>query len=343
MMSQITTQRKELSIGRALTSGILTYGWHFGEVCRLLLYEFALRLTALVPLLFLLRGAFLPALLLSVSAFVFVVLPARQSAADAMQSCLCGATLFNRKLYRGRVSYIGRVGHGLLSALFISLWLLPWLTLLGVVGVWLYGLYKPAETISGTNDVFTLLKTFFDVLKMEPLKLSEFFDTIVAILHGTADNAAILRILPHLLVIGAAGLILSLVVALAFHSGARHQHPYGRPYYRSFTFRLRTMLVWLLSALPIFLCLAAALFSLWPYVSSLIATLKSLSLSLPPVPVSTLLGVSIPLLLAALLQPLHSLIVGAWVCQARRGDGDETGEDPDPDEEEAPVLQWKEV
>ena len=308
--------KQRLSIPAALRDGCRVYVKRWREVLLLLLYEFVLRLAALTPLLFLTAADLRPLALLCIPMYALIVLPARQSTADAMQESLAGGPLFGERLRHGRVPYVRRVGHGLKHALWIFLWTAPWILMLSGVGVWLYRLYKPTETVVGTSDVFTVVKSFFDTLREdEPVSLRIVLETVLAMFTGAADNTSVLRVLPQLLALPAAGLFASLMIGMAFHSAGRHEAPYDSAHLRFHSARGRTMLVWLLSVLPVLLCLAVAALCAGVYLMGVIRSLKQLQLSLPPMPLLPALGIVVSLLLAVVLQPLHSLIVGAWVRQ----------------------------
>ncbi|MBR4458836.1 MAG: hypothetical protein IKS31_07755 [Clostridia bacterium] len=307
-------ERKQPRIRDAFRNGWTVYRTHWGEAMRLMLYEGVLRLAVPVPLLFLLSPSLRWLALLSVPLFCLAVLPARQSAADAIQQSLDGGPLFNERLYRGRVPYGKRVLHGLKHALWMLLWVLPWLLCACGVGVWLYRLFKPAEIAVGTNDVITILNTFMETIKDKHfVSLGEFFGTVGAMLGGTADNGSVMRILIPLLVVPVAGFVLSALVGFAFHSPSRHLYPYRAEGKHIRVERIRSMLVWLLASLPIIAALAVEMLVLYLYVRGIFAQLKQLQLSLPPLSLPlALLGVAC-LAAAVILKPLQALIVGAWV------------------------------
>jgi len=211
-----------------------TYRAHPGQCLGFVLVQFALRLIVLLPLLFLLvtdpAHRWMRELAwLCVPAFVFIVLPARQSAAFAMKRLLAGeGDLFAPDLLCCGASYGLRLWRGLKRLLLMLPWCVPL-----AAGV-LYAGIRMNGTIAGETDGLSLIVAIGDLG------------------GGNTVRGALM------LAAAFALLLLILLTGLAFYSGARHEEAWGSRRIVLMRNRMRTIGVWF-AGLALLLPFAAAL------------------------------------------------------------------------------------
>ena len=183
-----------MKFSSVLRRAFAVYREHFRALMMTLLLELVLRAIALAPLLFLAAPQTRPLALCCVLLAVFIVLPARQNAALAMQDALSGGSPFSLRLI-SMENYGRKLAHGLLSALRMILWGAPL-----IVGL---ALARWAWSGGGSFDGFTLLRTI-----------------------RTFGGDDLFRGMAYLAVIYLATLI-PLLIGCAFHSGDRHAAALG--------------------------------------------------------------------------------------------------------------------
>ena len=203
------------TISAAWKDALKVWRSQFGGMLLFTLFQLVLRLIALCPLLFLAAGKLQasyyltnPVAVLSENPvrwcfllcplfYVFLILPARQSAAEAMQGALSGEPVFSIRMAFGGASYGQKLLRGLKTACFILLWAVPVLALLAWTARQFSG------TDAGENDFITQLNKLMDFGGGD-------------IVRGIVNAFLVL-----------AGAMVPLMFGCAFHSGSRHEWALG--------------------------------------------------------------------------------------------------------------------
>lgn len=283
-----------------------TYRENPGQCVGFILVQFALRLAVLLPLLFLLANRdgerWMRWLVwLWVPAFIFIVLPARQSAAFAMKRLLDGeGRLFAPDLLSCDGCYRTRLLNGLKTLPLTLPWFLP------LAAGCFYAILNLNGTQAGKTDGLTLMVNITNLGRGDPVR-------------GAVMVAAIFLLL---LFIGLAG--------LGFQSGRRHENARdSKPALRG---RGRTVLLWFSGLLLVVPFAAVLAFLLYRYAkSSDLATFATDMLSMlasGQLPLPGRHALAAVAALAALLLPvipLKSLLTAARVA-ILHGDVDEAGQ-----------------
>ena len=202
-------------ISTAWKDALRVWKGQFGGMLLFTLFQLILRLIALCPLLFLSVGQprwtnyvtnpvavlsevpYRWLILLCPVLYLLLVLPARQSAAEAMQDALEGKPVFSPRMVFGGATYGQKLIRSLKTAFFMLLWALPFLALLG----WTAQQFGGNE--AGFSDGLTQLS-----------RLNDF---------GGGD---IVRGIVYAMLILMAT-TLPLFLGCAFHSGRRHEWALG--------------------------------------------------------------------------------------------------------------------
>lgn len=270
------------------------YRRHWGALMLTLLLELVLRCVALTPLLFLAASQTRYLALLCVPLWLLIVLPARQNAAEAMQSTLeTDESPFSVALISSD-NYKTKLLRGLAATLRMLLWCMP--LIVGVI-LALWAFY-------GSVDGFTMIR-------------------MISRLGGGIRQG-----IQRLLIIYLLTLIPPLL-GCAFHCGARHGAALGRPK-ATRGHHLRLMLVWLSSLVTFVPFLVATGIAGSSYLRSVIDTVKGFlstfsSLSIPN-PGQTLILVAVfAVVLLLPLIPLHSLIPAVYMNAAAQADAEKAG------------------
>ena len=192
----IREKAPKISLMRALVDAMKTAFGHPGDTIRFFLTEICLMLICLAPMLLLVELPFWYPAALTGLCWLVLANPARVNAAAAMQDSLGEGSVFSARL--ADPSGSGRKAwHGFVRAILLGLWAVP----LAIGLNYAYRLYKGEDDMDG----FKLLQTVQD--------------------YGGGDVKDGIRYLA--LILG--GLVLILLIGLAFHSGARHALALGNP------------------------------------------------------------------------------------------------------------------
>ena len=122
-----------------------------GEAVDFMLIQIVCRVICALPCLFLFTDHLKYLALISPVLFVFLLLPMRQNAAGCMQKALNGGSLFSMDLI-GTEGYWKKLLQGLISAGYLFLWALPFLTTTVYVVRVIFG-----NTVVGQTDVISVL------------------------------------------------------------------------------------------------------------------------------------------------------------------------------------------
>lgn len=260
------------------------YTASFGDTLKFLLIEACLTMICLAPLLCLSSASLAPFAWASLLLWLFVMLPARMNAAEAMADSLAGGSLATVRLISGE-RYGRKLLCGLKRVCFLMLWGSP------LIAFFLVG----RSFYSGQVDTFTLLRMIKNDL-------------------GGGDQMRGI----YVLLLAAAAALLLLIAGCAFHSGARHAWAQGNPalvrgHHGGV---LRAWLISLVSVLPL---LAAVLWVIFRYMPALrdLTGLLMKTASLPETK-ETLLILAAGAVLTLPLLPLRSLIHAAYVDGLKR-------------------------
>lgn len=226
----MTTSPPKPRIGGSIKKAWLAYGRHFDQALLFMLWQLALRLAVLVPLIFLFMKGYKPWALMCIPLYILLVIPARRNAASAYRDLLHGGSLFSPVLGLGSQGY----GKALSSGLKTGLWALIWAIPLLAVAILIALRYFASSGVDGYNDVVTI-GSQLDALGGG--------DWILGVLY---------------LLAGIAALLLLVVVGMAFHSGARHDWAHGGRRIRGMHGRWGVLVTWL-TGLALFIPLALAL------------------------------------------------------------------------------------
>lgn len=239
--------------------------------------------------LFLADGGFRWGALLCVPAFILLLLPARQNAADTMQDALSGGSLRSIRLV-STANYGGKLRAALFRTLFVLLWALPLIALVVVVRV----------VMSGSTDGFTVMRT------------------IMSFGGGKLVNGAV-----YLLLILAAALVI-LIIGLGLAAGGRHLYALGsgrilcrKPW--------KQLLCWLLASLiallPLLITIAVNVLRYLPALQNLSSVLMGRA-DLPSGRI-TLILLGVGALLSLPLLPFRSLVTAVFVRGTEKESKDE--------------------
>ena len=261
-----------------------------------LLFQLAVRLMALCPLLFLAEPKLRWLALLSPVLLVLLVLPARQAAAETMQEALRGQPLFSPRMALGGASYKTKLVRGLKNAACILLWSLPLIVYTG----WIVSYFLPKEhVVSGDGDIMTLMMQ------------------LISFGGGNMDTGIL-----YLALIGIATL-LPVAFGAAFHSGRRHEWALGEkrlvPGHRGYV-----LLCWLMGLAALVPCLLVVGGVAADYVIRFLDALHSMALGglkLPSIKQRILPLAAGLVLLGLPALPLRSLVTAAGVSELK-GDAD---------------------
>ncbi len=274
-----------MSISKAIGKAWRAYTASFGATLRFLAVEGCLTLICLAPLLSLTDAALAPAAWAALVLWVFLMLPARMNAAQAMRDAFRGGSLGGRAL-GSLAGYGGKLVFALKRVGFLLLWSAPLIALAILFRI----------HFAGEVDSFTVLRMVKNDL-------------------GGGDQ------LTGLLVVAAAlvAALLILMFGCAFHSGARHAFAQGDPRLvrRRHGKVLGAWFASLLAILPMLIAVVCVVFRYLPAVSDLNGLLMGTS-DLPDTR-GTLLILGAGAVLTLPLLPLRSLIPAALVDGLKEG------------------------
>ena len=272
-----------MTVKRALKEAWALYRAHPGDMFLFMLLQIAIRLIALCPLLFLFAPGLRFCALLCVPLWVLIVLPARQRAAEVMQTAIRGGSIFAKRLLIGP-DWGKHVLQGVKMTLFLLLWLLPFLAAAAVI-VYCY---------TGPVDVTIPLKWIKDSLGGGDL------------MNGIVPFALIFL-----------STLIPFVVGLAFHSGRRHERALSdRRFLRR---RHGVMAAWFAGLITLLPFLAATAFTLVRYLMSVLNAVVTMfnnfedKVTLPDPGSQALLVAGAFVVLLLPLLPLKSLITACYV------------------------------
>ncbi len=273
------------------------YRGHWSQCMGFILVQFALRLMVLTPLLFLLANGegerWLRWLVwLCVPAFVFIVLPARQSAAFAMKRLLTGeGRLFAPDLLCCGGGYWQRLRNGLISLPLMLAWCAP------LIAGFVYAVRTMNGNQAGESDGLTQINNLIRLGNGDPVR-------------GALYVAAVFLLM-----------VLCAMAGFAFHSAARHERAWGRKAVVAFRSRMGTVGVWF-AGLALFVPYAVVLAYLFyhyarnpdimTFAADMLAMLNRGQLPLPGKHALAALAATAVLLLP--LIPLKSLLTAARVA-----------------------------
>ena len=276
---------KKMTIRKAFADAWRVVAGDFGGALMATFLELVLRLIVTLPLLFLADAKLRLLALLSVPLFIFITLPARQNAAEAMQHSLRGMPLFSKRLAFGGAPYGRKLLRGLKTGACLLVWSLP----LIAVGIWVGRLYFAGNT-AGLNDGFTLM-----------MNLTQFGG-------GELERGVIYVALI------AAGLVLIVLFGCAFHAGRRHEWALGAQ--RVVPGRRGGLILCHIAAEATLLpAIAAGVWGIMGYLRQYLHGLKSLTggFALPPMSAHVMIGLIAAVVLLIPAIPLRSLITAAYV------------------------------
>ena len=269
-----------MKISSAFAAAKNQYKQHFPSVAAFLVIELCMVLTTFCFALFLTGQGFMPWLsLLCVPAFLLLLVPARQNAADAMQDALGGGVLNSFRLVSTE-NYGKKFSRGLLRVLILLLWAAPLIALFVIARV----------SMAGSTDGFTVMRA------------------IMNFGGGKLVNGMV-----RLLLILLAALLIFLF-GLGLNSGARHLQALGnnrllckKPW--------KNLLCWLLASLvtmiPLFIAIGVNVVRYLPVLKDLAAVMTGKQ-DLPSTRL-TLIIIGVGALLTMPLLPMRSLITAAFV------------------------------
>lgn len=187
--SLVTEKDPRIRIWKAFKKAFRVGGQQLGGVIRFLAVETCVMLICLAPMLFLLEKSVWFLAGLTVPMWILLMNPVRMNAAAAMQDAMNGEKLFTTRLLETE-GWWSKVWSGIRRMLCLIVWAAP----LAAGIVYAFRLYKGADDMDG----FTLLQSIQD--------------------FGGGD------VKTGILYIGliTGGLVMLLIIGMAFHSGARH-------------------------------------------------------------------------------------------------------------------------
>ncbi len=259
------------------------YRAQWPEMMVLALVRLAMDLISAAPLLLMIANETRPFALLCLPLIVLLVLPLRQSAADALQRALNGEKNFAACLAWQR-DYQQKLLRGIKQTLLMLLWAAPFLA----VTSWAAWLYS-AEGVQGETDAVTLM------LKVSSLGGGD-------LLRGAAVAVGLYALT-----------LLPLLCGLAFHSGTRHAWALGD---RSILAGHRggVMRLWLTELVVFVPFLLALLLLLAGYMPALVAAFKTFAFDTLPSPKRLALeAFAASLVLLLPLLPLRALVTAAYL------------------------------
>lgn len=266
---------------------------------KFLIVELCVFLITLTPLLFLSGGGLNLLALLIVPLFIFLLIPARQNSAFAMQHALDGGSVFSLRLvdFSG---YGGKLGHGLKRLLFLLLWCAPVIACVIIA----------KEHISGEMDVFSLMKVVSSIGNLE--FMSGVFGPLGWALPAISSVDAMLRGVVYLVGVVVVSLLI-FMIGCGMHSGARHAYALGN-------IRLvnghhgKNLLCWICSLVvfvPLLICVIIAVTRYTSLLSNITGILFG-SVELPDTK-TTLIILGIGALITLPLLPFRSMLTAAYV------------------------------
>lgn len=288
-----------MTVSAAFRTAWKTYAKQFGAMMKFLVVELCIFLITLTPLLFLTGGSLSYLALLIVPLFVFLLIPARQNAAFAMQHALDGGSVFSLRPvdFSG---YGGKLGHGLKRLLFLLLWSAPVIACAVIA----------KEHISGEMDVFSLMKAVSSIGNLE--FMGGFLDRLGWVVPAISSVDAMIRGVVYL-----AGLviisILVFTVGCGMHSGARHAYALGNTKLVN-GHHGKNLLCWICSLVvfvPLLICIVIAVTRYTSLLSDITGILFG-SVELPDTKV-TLIILGIGVLITLPLLPFRSMVTAAYV------------------------------
>ena len=270
-----------MKVKPVLSDSLRLYKKNFGPLCLTLLVQLVLRAIALSPVLFLADKALAPLAFIAIPLYIFIVLPARQNYAIALQNMLDGGSVFTPQLISVK-DYWRKLFRGVKGMICMLLW-----SAVTITGV---GLLYAA--VRGLVDFITLMRIFSSIG-------GNVMDGVMIVAGAVAASC------------------LLIVLGCAVHSGSRHAIALGNKKLMRGN-RLRLTALWFLGCILVLPFAAVVVYALGDYALSLVRELKNLKLpafTLSVKQAALLIGGAVVLLFPAL--PLKNLLPAVYLRKVK--------------------------
>lgn len=270
-----------MKVKPVLSDSLRLYKKNFGPLCLTLLVQLVLRAIALSPVLFLADKALAPLAFIAIPLYIFIVLPARQNYAIALQNMLDGGSVFTPQLISVK-DYWRKLFRGVKGMICMLLW-----SAVTITGV---GLLYAA--VRGLVDFITLMRIFSSIG-------GNVMDGVMIVAGAVAASC------------------LLIVLGCAVHSGSRHAIALGNKKLMRGN-RLRLTALWFLGCILVLPFAAVVVYALGDYALSLVRELKNLKLpafTLSVKQAALLIGGAAVLLFPAL--PLKNLLPAVYLRKVK--------------------------
>ena len=270
-----------MKVKPVLSDSLRLYKKNFGPLCLTLLVQLVLRAIALSPVLFLADKALAPLAFIAIPLYIFIVLPARQNYAIALQNMLDGGSVFTPQLISVK-DYWRKLFRGVKGMICMLLW-----SAVTITGV---GLLYAA--VRGLVDFITLMRIFSSIG-------GNVMDGVMIVAGAVAASC------------------LLIVLGCAVHSGSRHAIALGNKKLLKGN-RLRLTALWFLGCILVLPFAAVVVYALGDYALSLVRELKNLKLpafTLSVKQAALLIGGAAVLLFPAL--PLKNLLPAVYLRKVK--------------------------
>ena len=270
-----------MKVKPVLSDSLRLYKKNFGPLCLTLLVQLVLRAIALSPVLFLADKALAPLAFIAIPLYIFIVLPARQNYAIALQNMLDGGSVFTPQLISVK-DYWRKLFRGVKGMICMLLW-----SAVTITGV---GLLYAA--VRGLVDFITLMRIFSSIG-------GNVMDGVMIVAGAVAASC------------------LLIVLGCAVHSGSRHAIALGNKKLMRGN-RLRLTALWFMGCVLVLPFAAVVVYALGDYALSLVRELKNLKLpafTLSVKQAALLIGGAVVLLFPAL--PLKNLLPAVYLRKVK--------------------------
>ena len=270
-----------MKVKPVLSDSLRLYKKNFGPLCLTLLVQLVLRAIALSPVLFLADKALAPLAFIAIPLYIFIVLPARQNYAIALQNMLDGGSVFTPQLISVK-DYWRKLFRGVKGMICMLLW-----SAVTITGV---GLLYAA--VRGLVAFITLMRIFSSIG-------GNVMDGVMIVAGAVAASC------------------LLIVLGCAVHSGSRHAIALGNKKLMRGN-RLRLTALWFLGCILVLPFAAVVVYALGDYALSLVRELKNLKLpafTLSVKQAALLIGGAAVLLFPAL--PLKNLLPAVYLRKVK--------------------------
>lgn len=270
-----------MKVKPVLSDSLRLYKKNFGPLCLTLLVQLVLRAIALSPVLFLADKALAPLAFIAIPLYIFIVLPARQNYAIALQNMLDGGSVFTPQLISVK-DYWRKLFRGVKGMICMLLW-----SAVTITGV---GLLYAA--VRGLVDFITLMRIFSSIG-------GNVMDGVMIVAGAVAASC------------------LLIVLGCAVHSGSRHAIALGNKKLMRGN-RLRLTALWFMGCVLVLPFAAVVVYALGDYALSLVRELKNLKLpafTLSVKQAALLIGGAAVLLFPAL--PLKNLLPAVYLRKVK--------------------------